>query len=74
MKKPDIEKLEKACDDFNKKYPIGTAVLLLKDFAEVPITVKVWYPAHVLSGHSAVAFFKGVSGCYDINSVKGLAD
>lgn len=53
-------------DDFNAKYPVGTPVLLKKDFGdEVKTTVR--HAAYILSGHSAVAFFEGVSGCYCID-------
>ena len=72
MKKPDIKKLQKACDDFNEKYPVGTEVLLKRDFGPV-IKIRVQHEAYVLSGHSAVAFFEGISGCYAISSVQGLA-
>lgn len=71
--KPNLKKLQKQCDEFNKKYPIGTAVKLKKDFIDVPVTTKVRNEAFVLSGHSAVAFFDGISGCYHISCVKGLA-
>ncbi len=63
--------LQKQCDDFNKKYPVGTDVLLKKDFDPVLFKTKIRSEAYVLSGHTAVAFFEGVSGCYDIESVKG---
>lgn len=65
--------LEKLCNDFNKKYPIGTEILLKKDFVGEPVRTKVASEAFVLSGHSAVAFFEGTSGCYLISCVKGPA-
>lgn len=73
MRKPNIKKLQNECDDFNKKYPIGTPVLLKKDFVDEPIKTKVDREAFVLSGHSTVAFFEGISGCYLISCVRGLA-
>jgi hypothetical protein len=71
MKKPDAKKLQKQCDEFNEKYPVGTAVLLKKDFVDEPVATSVRHPAYVMSGHSAVAFFEGISGCYHIIAVKG---
>jgi hypothetical protein len=57
--------LQKLVDEFNQKYPVGMTVILTKDFGE-EIKTKVRHPAYVLQGHSAVAFFEGVSGCYHI--------
>jgi len=69
--KTNVKKLQKLCDEFNRKYPVGTAVRLKKDFVDEPVNTKVRNEAYVLSGHSAVAFFDGVSGSYDISCVKG---
>lgn len=69
--KIDPNKLQAECDAFNAKYPVGTPVLLKKDFIDEPVQTVVRHPAYVLSGHSAVAFFDGVSGCYAIKCVKG---
>ena len=69
--KPNLKKLQKQCDDFNEKYPVGTPVLLKKDFVDEPVMTSVKREAFVLSGHSAVAFFEGISGCYLISHVKG---
>lgn len=70
--KPNVKKLQKLCDEFNRKYPVGTAVRLKKDFVDEPVDTKVTNEAFILSGHSAVAFFDGISGCYHISCVKGL--
>lgn len=67
-----LKKLEKECNIFNKKYPVGTAVYLKKDFVDEPIKTIVEREAFILSGHSAVAFFHGISGCYLISHVRGL--
>jgi hypothetical protein len=67
--KPNVKKLQRLCDDFNVKYPIGTEVFLKKDFQESLTKTKVRERAYVLSGHSAVAFFEGVSGSYLIDCV-----
>lgn len=57
-------RLQKIVDEFNEKYPVGTRVILRRDIGEVETTVEM--PARILSYHSAVAWFEGVSGCYDI--------
>jgi hypothetical protein len=72
MAKPNLKKLQKKCDDFNKKYPVGTAVYLKKDFIDDPVKTVVRQRAYVMHGHSAVAFFDAVTGNYDISCVTGL--
>jgi hypothetical protein len=66
LKKPNVAKLQVECNVFNEKYAVGTSVRLKKDFIDEPIMTTVTHPARVMCGHSAVAFFEGVSGCYDI--------
>jgi hypothetical protein len=69
MKKSSLKQLRKECDDFNTKYPIGTPVMLKKDFVDEPVETTVRHPAEVLGRHCAVAWFNGVSGCYLIDRV-----
>lgn len=71
MRQPNVKQLEKQCEEFNSNFPVGSAVLLKKDFVDEPVETEVTRPAFVMSGHSAVAFFKGISGCYHISCVKG---
>lgn len=70
MKRTPLNTLQKQCDAFNKKYPVGTKLKLKKDFIDEPVDTEVTSEAFVLSGHTPVAFFKGISGCYDINFVR----
>jgi hypothetical protein len=53
-------------DDFNRRFPVGSSVILRKDSGEVATTVRS--AGFVLEGHSAVAFFTGVCGCYSIDN------
>lgn len=71
-KRPTEAQLQKLCDDFNTKYPVGTEVMLKKDFEDQPIQTTVRNEAYVMSGHSAVAFFKGISGSYLIDRVSEI--
>ena len=57
------EKLQKACDDFNSRYTKGTKGWLHMDSGESKPT-HTRSKAQVLSGHSAVIWVAGVSGCY----------
>lgn len=55
--------LQVVCDKFNAVHPVGTAVSVKLDGGEVHETVTT-SEAQVLSGHSAVVWLKGISGCY----------
>ncbi len=57
--------LLRKAEEFNKQFPVGTEVLLRKDCGEL-FRTKIKHPAYVMQGHSAVAHFEGVSGCYSI--------
>ncbi|WP_437224955.1 hypothetical protein SH661x_001929 [Planctomicrobium sp. SH661] len=56
--------LQQIVDRFNRDYPVGTKLQLRKDTGWIETTVRD--PAEVMSGHSAVAWFEGVSGAYSI--------
>lgn len=71
MKRPSLKKLQDQCDKFNKKYPVDTPVLLKKDFVDEPVKTRVTHAAYIMCG-IPVAFFEGISGCYDIQAVKGI--
>jgi len=60
------KKLQAICDEFNRQFPVGTRVILRKDSGEVETTVRA--AAYLLSGHSPVAWFTGVSGAYSIEN------
>lgn len=64
-KRPNQRKLQQLVDDFNRLFPVGTEVMLRKDTERVRTTVT--HPAEILGGHSAVAWFDGVRGCYAID-------
>lgn len=50
--------------NFNIEFPVGTKVFLRKDTETIETYVRA--SAEVLGGHTAVAWFKGVSGAYAI--------
>lgn len=64
-----MTKQQKAVDKWNAKYQIGQAVLLRKDSGET-VRTKTRSAAEVLSGHTAVIWLEGVTGCYMLNRVK----
>jgi len=66
-----MTKLQDQRDKFNETYPIGTKVYLKKDFVDEPVATKLTHKAFILSGHSVVAFFEGISGCYRTDCVRG---
>jgi len=64
-KAPSIKKLQAEVDRFNRAYPTGTRVILKNDLG-IETETRVRHPAQILDGHSAVAWFDGVSGVYSI--------
>ena len=63
-----VEVMQSKVDIFNLKHPVGSLVTVIKDFGE-KIETKVRYPAQILSGHTAVVWLEGISGCYLLNRV-----
>lgn len=73
MKRPNVAKLQKQCADWNTAHPIGTPVVLHTD-TRGDIQTKTRSLAEVLSGHSAVVWLEGVSGCYALDRVKVISN
>jgi hypothetical protein len=65
-------KLQAECDNFNAANEVGAAVTVQLDGGEVRETITA-SEAQVLSGHSAVIWLKGISGCYLLERVTPLA-
>lgn len=67
--RPTFKQLERMVEKFNREFPVGAKVLLRKGMIEDGDEVEtvVTAPASIMGFHSAVAWFEGVSGCYDIN-------
>lgn len=64
MKASELKKLHNLVRKFNRQFPVGTAVMLSKDSGEIATVVSA--EAELMGGHSAVAWFSGVRGCYSI--------
>ena len=62
------EVMQSKIEEFNKKHPVGSRVTLIKDKGE-KFRTTIKYCAEVLSGHTAVIWLNGISGCYDLNRV-----
>lgn len=71
MKRPNIKKLQKQCDDWNAANAVGCNVILSKDNGS-QFPTKTRSEAQILSGHSAVIWLDGVSGCYLLDRVKRM--
>ncbi len=61
--------LQKKCDRFNDRAVVGTKVRVTRDNGDV-VETTTRSAAHVLSGHSAVIFVDGISGCYALERVE----
>lgn len=62
-----------AVDAFNAKYPVGTEVAVRRDNGESQVTI-TRSKAEVLSGHSAVIWLDGISGCYLLDRVSAVTE
>jgi hypothetical protein len=72
--RPNPAALQRQCDDWNAHYPIGQAVTLQKDKFSASdiregVSTVTRSKAEVLSGHSAVIWLEGISGCYLLDRV-----
>lgn len=63
-KRPTVAQLQKQCDKWNAKHPVGTLVSYEEIVGEgATHRGKTYSEAQVLSGHSAVVWIEGKSGC-----------
>jgi hypothetical protein len=68
MRRPNFKALQSQVDTFNGRHPVGQRVVLRKDNGEGFETV-TRSKAEVLSGHSAVIWVDGISGCYLLDRI-----
>ena len=68
-----VKALQKQVDEFNARYPVGQMVTVRRD-AGNGILTKTRSEAQVLSGHSAVIWLEGISGCYLLDRVTPVTD
>ncbi|KEA07168.1 hypothetical protein [Rhizobium rhizogenes] len=73
MKRPTPATLQVQCDAFNSRYPVGQKVSVRKDDGAGSITF-TRSKAEVLSGHSAVIWLEGISGCYLLDRVTAIME
>ncbi|HAR44668.1 MAG TPA: hypothetical protein DCS05_00440 [Nitrospiraceae bacterium] len=69
MARPNLAKMQKQCDVFNAACPVGGAVTVKLDGVDEPMVTTTRSEAQILSGHSAVIWLVGVSGCYLLDRV-----
>jgi hypothetical protein len=56
--------LQKEVEGFNRRFPIGSEVMLKKDGIPEPVRTRTASEAFILANHSCVIFLEGVSGSY----------
>jgi hypothetical protein len=66
-----LSKLQKQCDDWNAKYPVGRMVIAELDSGEVRIT-RTRSRAQVLSDHTPVIWLESFAGAYLLTRVKAV--
>jgi hypothetical protein len=65
-------KLQAMVDDFNSRFPVGTAVLRFPSTERISgegKETKTLSPAWVMGGHSAMVMLEGVSGGYSLDCI-----
>lgn len=72
---PTLASLQSTCDEWNARYPIGTDVKVYRIAGDekTAFLSKTKTVAEVLSGHTAVVWLEGVSGCYGLTFVKPIS-
>ena len=68
MKPPTMAQLTAQCARWNAANPVGAPVNVEMDSGEIRKTV-TRAPASILSGHTAVIWLEGISGCYLLSRV-----
>lgn len=73
-KAPSLAELQAQCDAFNAAHAVGGRVAVNLDGKDTPLITTTRSEAQILSGHSAVVWMDGVSGCYDLSRVAPIPD
>lgn len=73
-KKPSLAALQAECDAFNFDCKVGGRVAVKIDGTDTPLITTTRSPAQILSGHSAVVWMDGVSGCYLLSHVTPIPE
>ncbi|MEJ7807053.1 MAG: hypothetical protein WKG03_14160 [Telluria sp.] len=71
---PSREALQAQCDAFNFDCSIGGRVAVKIDGKDKPFITTTRTGAQILSGHTAVVWLDGVSGCYCLSHVTPIPD
>lgn len=73
-KRPTAAQLQKQCDNWNAKHPVGKAIVYESIRGEGEShRGESTSEAEVLGGHSAVIWISGKSGCVDLDHCFALA-
>lgn len=64
---PTLKTLRRQCDEFNARVKIGDEVLYEELVGEGGATYRTHTEASILSGHTAVIWLEGKSGCVAID-------
>jgi hypothetical protein len=71
MRRPDPVALQRQCDAFNARCPVGGRVSVRKD-DKTAIVTTTRSEAVVLSGHTAVIWVDGIAGGYLLDRVSPI--
>jgi hypothetical protein len=73
VKRPTIKEQQQACEIWNLKHPVGCDVTVEMDSGEI-LATKTRSVAQMLSGHTAVIYLDGISGCYLLSRVRAKGE
>ena len=60
--------MQSKVDAFNEKNPVGSTVIVVKDFGE-RVETTVMHPAEIMGEHTAVVWLEGIRGAYSMDRV-----
>lgn len=69
---PTLNTLQRQCDEFNARVKLGDEVQYEELIGEGGATYRTRTPAQILSGHTAVVWLEGKSGCVAIDHCKSV--
>lgn len=73
MKRPKqkpLTELMLQVEEFNRTHELGDIVQVRRSYSQPFFDVTIKHPATILGGHTAVGWFKELSGCHSLDFVR----
>jgi len=72
-RKPTPKRVEAKVERWNRRYPVGTPVIVQRDNGDL-YTTRTRSEASLLPSGTAVIWVDGISGCYSLDRVKPVSE